>query len=213
MLRTDTSGDPAFAELLARVREADLAAYAHQDLPFERLVEQLNPARSLARHPLFQVMLVLQNNAAARIELPGLAAALIEVGTGTAKFDLVFAFAERRDVDGTPQGLDGIIEYASDLFDEPTVESIARRLVRLLEAVAADPGQRDRSGRDPQHRRAAPDPRRVERHRPAGGAGDPAGAVRGPGRKDPGCHRPGVRSGEPAPMPSSTPGPTGWRIT
>ncbi|MGK9171599.1 AMP-binding protein, partial [Inquilinus limosus] len=142
VLRTDTAGDPSFAELLARVREADLAAYAHQDLPFERLVEHLNPARSLARHPLFQVMLVLQNNVAPRLELPGLTVRSLAVGTGTTKFDLSFSFAERRGADGAPEGLDGTVEFACDLFDRATVEALAERLIRLLEVVAEDPSQR-----------------------------------------------------------------------
>ncbi|MGK9237384.1 AMP-binding protein, partial [Inquilinus limosus] len=139
VLRTDTAGNPDFRTLLARVREADLAAYAHQDLPFERLVEVLNPPRSFGRHPLFQVMLVLQNNASARLDLPGLTVAPHPLRARTAKFDLSFSLSEQRDADGTPLGLQGRIEYAVDLFDRATVEGIAGRLVRLLEAVAEAP--------------------------------------------------------------------------
>ncbi|HEY9345887.1 MAG TPA: amino acid adenylation domain-containing protein, partial [Inquilinus sp.] len=142
VLRTDTAGDPSFAELLARVRETDLAAYQHQDVPFERLVEIVNPARSLARHPMFQVMLVLQNNAAPVIDLPGLAVAPQPVETTTTKFDLSFSLAEVRGPGGSLQGLQGTIEYATDLFDLATVEQMAGRLVRLFEAVAADPARR-----------------------------------------------------------------------
>ena len=91
VLRTDTSGNPSFRELMARVRAGNLAAYAHQDLPFERLVEVLNPARSLARHPLFQVMLVLQNIAEDELELPGLTVTPMPVDTATAQFDLGFS--------------------------------------------------------------------------------------------------------------------------
>ena len=133
VLRTDTSGNPSFRELIARVRTTNLAAYSHQDLPFERLVEVLNPARSLSRHPLFQVMLAFQNNAPVSFEgLPGLTASFEPVATTSAKFDLSLALGEQRASDGTPAGLDGVIEYATDLFDRSTVETMAARLVRLL---------------------------------------------------------------------------------
>src|SRR5262249_17984060 len=141
VLRVDTSGNPSFAELLTRVRAGDLAAYAHQDLPFERLVELLNPVRSLSRHPLFQVMLALQNTPQAALELPGLAARLEPVGLGAAKFDLSFNLSERRARDGRPEGVEGLIEYRSDLFEHSTVEAMGRRLVALLEAVVAEPTQ------------------------------------------------------------------------
>ena len=139
VLRTDTSGDPSFRALLGRVRSADLAAYAHQDLPFERLVEALNPARSLARHPLFQVMLAFQNNAEPGLALPGLAVAFEPVASRSAQFDLSVSLGERHAADGSPAGIDGVIEYATDLFERASVEALAGRLVRLLEAAAADP--------------------------------------------------------------------------
>ncbi|MDQ0313148.1 amino acid adenylation domain-containing protein [Kitasatospora herbaricolor] len=139
VLRTDTSGDPSFAELLARVREVDLAAYAHQDVPFERLVEELNPVRSLARHPLFQVMLILQNNESSELGLGALEVAAEPIGMRAAKFDLNVILEESFTPDGRPAGLDCAIDYAVDLFDRGTVESVAGRLGRLLAAVAADP--------------------------------------------------------------------------
>ncbi|WP_345660025.1 condensation domain-containing protein, partial [Streptomyces iranensis] len=140
VLRTDLSADPGFDELLARVREADLAAYAHQDVPFERLVEDLNPTRSLSRNPLFQIMLVLQNLPASqgRWNLPGLRVGPLEATSqeSTAKFDLSLTLAERRDSEGDPAGLVGGLLYATDLFDEGTVRLLAGRLVRVLEQVA-----------------------------------------------------------------------------
>jgi len=139
VLRTDTSGDPSFVELLARVRETALGAYAHQDVPFEYLVEVLNPARSLAHHPLFQVMLVLQNTDAVEFDLAGLEVSVLAAPTDTAKFDLSFALSERRGSDGTPAGVDGVVEFAADLFDTATVEVLVGRWVRLLAAVVADP--------------------------------------------------------------------------
>ena len=139
VLRTDTSGNPSFRELLARVRSGNLAAYGHQELPFERLVEVLNPARSLSHHPLFQVMLAFQNDAQVSLELPGLQASFEEVAVAGAKFDLSFALAEERAGDGAPAGLAGVLEYAADLFDEATVRAIAARLVRLLAAAVAEP--------------------------------------------------------------------------
>ncbi|MGJ7538633.1 MULTISPECIES: non-ribosomal peptide synthetase, partial [unclassified Variovorax] len=141
VLRTDTSGNPSFKELLARVRETNLAAYEHQDLPFERLVEVLNPVRSMTRHPLFQVALVLQNNAKSSFELPGIQVKGELIDANSAKFDLSFSLTERRGADGTAQGIFGEIEFATDLFDRASVQSIAARLQRVLAAIAADPTQ------------------------------------------------------------------------
>ncbi|MFF9850446.1 amino acid adenylation domain-containing protein [Streptomyces litmocidini] len=144
VLRTDLSGDPAFTEVLDRVRDFDLAAYAHQDVPFERLVDALDPARVQNRHPLFQTMLVLQNQAGASVELPGLTVRDVPVRTGISKFDLTFTFTERRDGTGRPDGLDGVLEFSTDLFDPTTAQALAARLSRLLGTLAADPGRRVR---------------------------------------------------------------------
>ncbi|WP_410614837.1 amino acid adenylation domain-containing protein [Amycolatopsis sp. lyj-109] len=133
VLRTDTGGDPTFRELLDRVREADLAAYAHQDLPFEHLVELLNPPRSLARHPLFQVMLAVYHSGSEPERLLGLDAAYRDTGLRQAKFDLSFDLVE------TTDGIDGDLEYSLDLFDEPTARTLTERLVRVMAAVVADP--------------------------------------------------------------------------
>ncbi|WP_372665337.1 non-ribosomal peptide synthetase [Amycolatopsis kentuckyensis] len=133
VLRTDTGGDPTFRELLDRVREADLAAYAHQDLPFEHLVELLNPARSLARHPLFQVMLAVYHAGSEPERLLGLDAEYRDTGLRQAKFDLSFDLVE------TPGGIEGDLEFSLDLFDEPTARTLTERLVRLMTAVVADP--------------------------------------------------------------------------
>ncbi|HSA48990.1 MAG TPA: condensation domain-containing protein, partial [Yinghuangia sp.] len=139
VLRTDTSGDPTFRELVARVRENALGAYANQDLPFEHLVEELNPVRSPAHHPLFQVMLALQNAPTGEFALPGLTVESGSVPTMTAKFDLGFSLAETFDADGAPAGVVGAVEYAADLFDQETAEAIVARWARLLRAAVADP--------------------------------------------------------------------------
>ncbi|MEV7190138.1 amino acid adenylation domain-containing protein, partial [Kitasatospora sp. NPDC093102] len=139
VLRTDTSGNPSFAELLGRARETALGAYAHQDVPFERLVEELRPARSLARHPLFQVMLVLQSNEQAEPATAGLHIEPLAAGTGSAKFDLSLIAEESFGPDGEPAGIDCALDYATDLFDRETVEAVAVRFGRLLAAVVARP--------------------------------------------------------------------------
>src|SRR5579859_3028727 len=141
VLRSDTSGNPSYAELLGRVREDDLNAYAHQDVPFEYLVEVLNPVRTLNRHPLFQVMLVLQNTGGAEIVLPGVKVSMQGVGVAPAKFDLTFNLREDRR-GGVPQGIVGQINYALDLFEAGTVVKLGERLERVLEAVVQDAGQR-----------------------------------------------------------------------
>ncbi|MFF3739348.1 amino acid adenylation domain-containing protein [Streptomyces sp. NPDC002566] len=139
VLRTDLSGDPTFRELLDRVRTSDLAAYAHQDLPFETLVDALAPSRSLSRQPLFQTMLVLQNNAAADLALPGLDVETVPVRSGAAKLDLAFELTERHGPGGAPDGIDAVLEYSSDLFDEATARSMADRFARLIGVLTGDP--------------------------------------------------------------------------
>ncbi|HWO68242.1 MAG TPA: AMP-binding protein [Umezawaea sp.] len=120
VLRTDVSGDPTFTELLARVREADLAAFAHQEIPFERVAAAVEPGG----HPLFRVMVLLRVDGGP------------EVRTCSSGLDLVFGFVE------TSAGLDGAIEYATDLFDRSTVDALAARLVRVLARVVAEPDVR-----------------------------------------------------------------------
>ncbi|MFJ6777456.1 condensation domain-containing protein, partial [Kitasatospora sp. NPDC091257] len=139
VLRTDVSGEPTFGELLGRVREADLAAFTNQDVPFERLVEELNPVRSASVHPLFQVMLVLQNNNEEALQLPGVTLEAETFADAPAKFDLNFAFTESWAGDGTPGGIRVELQYAVDLFDHGTVELMGRRLGALLAAMVADP--------------------------------------------------------------------------
>ncbi len=142
VLRTDTSGDPSFATLLGRVRETQLAALANQDIPFERVVEAVNPVRSASRHPLFQVMIALNGRQVTGMSLPGLQVAVRAFEVPVAKFDLGLGVTENRDRQGAPAGIDGGFEYATDLFDRATVEMIATKLVGLLAAAAADPQAR-----------------------------------------------------------------------
>ncbi|WP_275579227.1 non-ribosomal peptide synthetase [Mycobacterium riyadhense] len=142
VLRVDTAGNPGFSELLDQVRDKALGAYENQDAPFERLVELLNPVRSTAHHPLFQVCFALQNNALPTLNFPGLASDALPAPTGTAKFDLFFNLSDLPATPGAPQPLAGYIEYATDLFNQDTVEKIANYYLRVLETVCADPGRR-----------------------------------------------------------------------
>ena len=133
VLRADLGGDPSFRTLLGRVRETTLGAYAHQDLPFEKLVEELAPERTLAHAPLFQVMLSLQNTPMTALELPGLVLAPLAGESGAAKFDLSFTFEE------AGGSLAGHLEYSSDLFDGATAARWIDHLEQLLTRVATDP--------------------------------------------------------------------------
>ncbi|MFB7474170.1 non-ribosomal peptide synthase/polyketide synthase [Kitasatospora sp. NPDC056184] len=146
VLRTDLSGDPSFAELVGRVREADLAAFAHQDVPFERLVEALRPQRSAARHPLFQVVMEWGDDQSQALSsfhgIPGLAVDPVPVTTDAAKFDLVFHLRPRAVGESAdPAGIAVDLEYSADMFDEATVRTVGERLVRLLASAVADPAR------------------------------------------------------------------------
>ncbi|WP_238600963.1 condensation domain-containing protein, partial [Mycobacterium celatum] len=148
VLRVDLTGDPTFAELLAQVRQRSLAAYEHQDAPFEVLVERLNPTRSLAHHPLVQVMLAWQNlpgitgDAAATLGSGDLHVTQIPIETHTARMDLTFFLAERWSEAGEPAGIGGTVEFRTDVFDVVGVEGLVGRLERVLVAMTADPGGR-----------------------------------------------------------------------
>ncbi|MCX5046722.1 amino acid adenylation domain-containing protein, partial [Aldersonia sp. NBC_00410] len=140
VLRTGVEGGESFTDLIAGVRETDLAAFGQADVPFERLVEALDPTRSQARHPLFQVLLTFQNFGQTEFTLPGLSVSGLDAGIETAKVDLQFRLAENNPGTSEHSGMSGEILFARDLFDEATVATIAARLVRMLAAMVADPG-------------------------------------------------------------------------
>ncbi|WP_156426089.1 non-ribosomal peptide synthetase, partial [Nocardia jinanensis] len=135
VLRTRIDIGAPFTDLLAQVRDRDLAAFAHADVPFERLVEVLNPVRSQSRQPLFQVMLAFQNLGENRLELPGLTMTGLGVDIPTTKYDMSLTMSEA--VTGG-SGMDAEILYATDLFDDEFVSEFGRRFVRVLRAVIAD---------------------------------------------------------------------------
>jgi natural product biosynthesis luciferase-like monooxygenase protein/amino acid adenylation domain-containing protein len=136
VLRGDLSGDPPLTTLLKRLRDVALAAYQHQDLPFEKLVDALQPDRDLSRTPLFQVMFVWHNEPMAPMQLSGLQLEPVHVHNGTSKFDLTLSLEPAGD------GLEGYIEYNTDLFDEVTIVRMAGHLRTLLEGIVANPGER-----------------------------------------------------------------------
>ena len=135
-LRTDVSGNPSFRELLTRVKEVALGAYAHQDIPFEKLVEEIQPERSLSHNPIFQVMFALQNAPMQTLQLPGLLLERTPVHTETSMFDMTWFAIE------VPDGLLLRTEYNTDLFDGTTIQRALGHFQTLLAGVAADPGQR-----------------------------------------------------------------------
>ncbi|MFT3774237.1 MAG: amino acid adenylation domain-containing protein [Minicystis sp.] len=136
VLRASLSDDLTFRDLLARVRDTAIGGYAHQEMPFERLVNELAPERDLSRTPLFQVMFTLQNEPLEALSLAGLQMRPFSAPSGTAKFDLLLAMTQG------PKALHALVEYSSDLFDGATVERMLGHLQVLLESVAADPDKR-----------------------------------------------------------------------
>jgi amino acid adenylation domain-containing protein len=136
VLRTELSGGESFRALLRRVRETALRAYVHQDIPFEKLVEELQPQRSLSHTPLFQVMFVLENEPRQETQLTGLSLRSLEGGGGTAKYDLTLSIEEGE------RGLAAAFEYNTDLFDGATVERMLGHFETLLEGIVADPDER-----------------------------------------------------------------------
>lgn len=139
VLRTELDPGASFVSLLGQVRDVDLEAFAHADLPFERLVEVLSPVRSTSHHPLFQVALGVQAPSLDRLELDGVTASPLSVDVDIAKFDLHFTLVERVDGSAEPAGIDGELVYATDIFDAGTAAEYTLRLQRIFESVVADP--------------------------------------------------------------------------
>ncbi|HEY9875967.1 MAG TPA: amino acid adenylation domain-containing protein [Candidatus Obscuribacterales bacterium] len=154
VLRTGLSGNPTFRELLSRVKEVALGAYAHQDVPFEKLVEELHPERKLNQNPLFQVVFALQNAPMEPLELPGLILRPQQIDVGTTRFDLEFHLWERNSREATArshnnglwvdssEGISGLIVYSTDLFDEATITRMLGHFQTLLENIVANPEAR-----------------------------------------------------------------------
>ncbi|MEG4242346.1 amino acid adenylation domain-containing protein [Microcoleus sp. MON2_D6] len=136
VLRTDMRGNPTFRQLLDRVREVTLKAYTHQDLPFDKLVEELRPDRTLSQTPLFQVLFVMQNAPMPNLEMAGLTLIPVEIDSGTAKFDLALFVSE------TKTGIVGSWKYNSDLFDRETIAQMSNRFETLLGSIVAQPDSR-----------------------------------------------------------------------
>ncbi|KFN01510.1 non-ribosomal peptide synthetase [Bacillus clarus] len=141
VLRTNTSGDPSFKELLNRVKQVNLSAYENQDVPFERLVEVLNPVRTRNSHPLFQTMLAFQNTPEATLDVPKLETSLEIKSVGSAKFDLTFEISESNTANGEPNGLHGLLEFSTDLYKRETVQKLVERFILLLDDAAEHPEQ------------------------------------------------------------------------
>ncbi|MGW4241287.1 non-ribosomal peptide synthetase [Nocardia sp. NPDC004722] len=139
VFRSQVDTGATFAELLVRQREIDLAALANADVPFERLVEVLDPPRSAARHPLFQVGLSFQNLARSDLALPGLAASLVDFDLEVSQFDLHWIVSDLYLEDGSPAGIDGTLTFATALFDPDTAQRFVAQFIRLLTALATDP--------------------------------------------------------------------------
>ncbi|MGB3443574.1 MAG: amino acid adenylation domain-containing protein [Actinophytocola sp.] len=138
VLRTDLSGDPSFREVLRRVRRSDAAAFDNQELPFDALVESLDLPRSLSHHPLFQVMLAFETSDDAVPDFGATTAARVPLDLPVAKVDLTLQLTGHRGGHGEPEGIDGYLEYATDLFDEHTATALLARLGRLLDLVVAN---------------------------------------------------------------------------
>ncbi|MGW5386176.1 amino acid adenylation domain-containing protein, partial [Nocardia sp. NPDC003963] len=142
VLRSEIDGAQTFTELLAETRKRDLAAFSNADVPFERIAEIVSPARSQAAHPLVQVMLSFQELSHAALEIPGLSISADEIELDIAKFDLVWTITEQRGTRGEPTGMGLVLSYATDLFDESTVQSFVTRWQRLLDVIVDDPQAR-----------------------------------------------------------------------
>jgi amino acid adenylation domain-containing protein len=142
VLRTDLAGDPTFREVLARVRDTDLDAFAHQDVPFELVVDELGPDRSRGHHPLVDVVLALQNNARAELAIPGVRTEVVVMRPGAPRFELLVDVTDDYGADGTPAGVSVTFEYPAEVFAPAVPQWLADALLAVLDAATRDPDTR-----------------------------------------------------------------------